>query len=32
MLLNQKINYSWNRKHKYNVMFGMLLIVDCIWR
>jgi len=32
MILKQKLNYSWNRKHKCNVMFVMLVIVGCIWR
>ena len=32
MILKQKFNYSWNRKHKCNVMFVMLVIVGCIWR
>jgi len=32
MILKQKLNYSWNRKHKRNVMFVMLVIVGCIWR
>jgi len=32
MNLNQELNYSWNRKHKYIVMFVMSVTVDCIWR
>jgi len=24
--------YIWNRKHKYNVIFAMLVIVGCIWQ
>ena len=29
MILKQKFNYSWNRKHRHNVVCGMLLTVDC---
>ena len=32
MISKQKLNYSWNKKHKYNVMFVMLVTVDCIWQ
>ena len=32
MILKQKVHYRWNRKAKCNVMFVMLVIVDCIWR
>jgi len=32
MILKQKLSHCWNRKHKYNVIVVMLVIVDCIWR
>jgi len=30
MILKQKLNYSWDRKQKYNVMFVMIEILGCI--